>query len=390
MPRPTPPPIPLPRYGEAALADLVPGLVQALGGAANPLAVAPARAICLFVVDGLGWELLREHPAQTPFLSAMAGRALTAGFPSTTAASLASLGTGLPPGQHGLVGYTMLLPGETTLINNLSWGLYGLQPTGVATGDLTQRLVPETVQPETTAFERATAAGISVTLVGPRLHANSGMTRAVLRGGRYRPAFTLADMVATAAVALADPGPQLVYAYNPDLDLVGHIRGVDSDAWRLQLAEVDNAAAALAERLPPEALLVVTGDHGMVDLAPADRVDVGDVPALLTGVRVLGGEARARHVYTEPDAADDVLATWQNLLGDRMWVVSRDEAIAAGWFGPTVPDRIRPRIGDVVAAAYGRIGVMQRTVDPAHARLVGHHGSMTPREQLVPLLTARR
>jgi len=387
---PTPPPIPLPRYGEAALADLVPALVQALRGETNPLAIEPARAICLFVVDGLGWELLHDHPAQAPFLSAMAGRTLTAGFPSTTAASLASLGTGLPPGQHGLVGYTMLLPGETTLINNLSWGLYGVQPTGVATADLTQRLVPETVQPETTAFELATAAGISVTLVGPRLHAGSGMTRAVLRGGRYRPAFTLADMVATAAAALAEPGPQLVYAYNPDLDLVGHVRGTDSDAWRLQLAEVDNAAAALAERLPPDALLVVTGDHGMVDLAPADRVDVGDLPALLAGVRVLGGEARARHVYTEPDAAGDVLASWQSLLGDRMWVVSRDEAIAAGWFGPTVPDRIRPRIGDVVAAAYGRIGVMQRTVDPAHARLVGHHGSMTPREQLVPLLTVRR
>lgn len=383
--------VPLPRYGEAAIADLVPALLHALGGAefADPLGIEPAAAVCLFVVDGLGWELLREHPRQAPFLNRLTARALTAGFPSTTAASLASLGTGRPPGEHGLVGYTMLLPTAEVLINNLSWAPYGVQaaPDG---GDFLHRFVPEQVQPEPTAFERAAGAGLAVTLVGPRQHAASGMTRAVLRGGRYRAAFTLADLVAVAAEALATPSPQLVYAYTPDLDLVGHLRGVGSEAWRLQLGAVDRTAAALAERLPPDSLLAITGDHGMVDLAPADHVDVGDVPELLSGVRALGGEARARHVYTEDGAADDVRNAWDGVLGDRMWVVSGEEAISAGWFGPMVPDRIRPRIGDVVAAAHGAIGVMQRSVDPAHARLVGHHGSMTPREQLVPLLTLRR
>jgi len=388
-----PPPIPLPRYGEAAIADLVPGLLHAAGAAgfADTLGVEPVRAVCLLVIDGLGWELLRDHAAQAPFLSGAAGRPLTAGFPSTTAASLASLGTGRPPGEHGLVGYTMLLPGESTPINNLSWAPYGVAPAGLAPDEeLIRRAVPERVQPEPTAFERAVAGGVGVTLIGPRQHAQSGLTRAVLRGGRYRSAFTLADLVALAGAALDEPGPQFVYAYNPDLDLVGHIRGVGSEAWRLQLAAVDRAAAALAERLPPGTLLAVTGDHGMVDVAPEDRVDVGDVPALLEGVQVLGGEARARHVYTQPGGAADVLAAWRAVLGNRMWVVSRDEAIAAGWFGPMVSERIRPRIGDVVAAAYGRVGVMQRAVDPAHARLIGHHGSMTAREQLVPLITVRR
>lgn len=385
------PPVPLPRYGDAALADLVPSLLHALGASAfaAPVAVEPAAAVCLLVVDGLGWELVRDHPGEAPFLAARLGLPLTAGFPATTAASLASLGTGRPPGEHGLVGYTMLLPGEAAPMNNLSWATYGLQDGPAPGGDLLHRAVPEQVQPDPTAFERAVAAGIAVTLVGPRQHAHSGMTRAVLRGGRYRSAFSLADMVAVALEALAEPGPQLVYAYTPDLDLVGHVRGVDSEAWRLQLAEVDRAAAMLAERLPAGTLLAVTGDHGMVDVAPEDRVDVGDVPELLRGVRVLAGEARARHVHTEPGAADDVLAAWRAVLGDRMWVVSRDEAVAAGWFGPGVADRVLPRIGDVVAAAHGRVGVMQRAVDPAHARMRGHHGSMTAREQLVPLVAVR-
>ncbi|HEV7680096.1 MAG TPA: nucleotide pyrophosphatase/phosphodiesterase family protein [Candidatus Dormibacteraeota bacterium] len=387
------PPVPLPRYGEAALADLVPSLFSALGARdfANPLGVAPAAVACIFVVDGLGWELVAAHPGEAPFLNASGGGPLTAGFPATTATSLASLGTGRPPGEHGLVGYTMLLPGEETALNNLSWAPYGLQPDGgQGGGGFLHPQVPEEVQPEATAFERAAAQGIATTLVGPRQHAHSGMTRAVLRGGSYRTAFTLPDLVAVTAEVLAEPGPQLVYSYTPDLDLVGHIRGVDSEAWRLQLAEVDQAAQALAERLPAGGLLVVTGDHGMVDLATRDHVDVGDVPALMQGVHLLGGEARARHVYAHPGAAGDVLDTWRSVLGDRMWVVAGDEAVAAGWFGPTVSDRIRPRIGDVVAAAYGNVGVMQRAVDPAHARLVGHHGSMTAREQLVPLITARR
>jgi hypothetical protein len=384
-----PPPVPLPRYGVASLADLVPSLLAALGGAgfANPLGIEPVSAVCLLVVDGLGAELLAEHPGEAPFLNQHTARSLTAGFPATTATSIASLGTGRPPGEHGLVGYTMLLPGEPVPMNNLSWAPYGLSAGDGAA--LLQREVPERVQPEPTAFERAVAAGIAVTLVGPRQHAASGMTRAVLRGGRYRAAFTLADLVAVSATTLAEPGPQLVYSYHPDLDLLGHVRGVGSDAWRLQLAEVDGAAMALAGRLPAGALLVVTGDHGMVDLRPEDHVDVGDVPALLAGVRALGGEARARHVYAEPGAADDVLAAWRDLLGDRMWVVARDQAIAAGWFGPSVPERIRPRIGEVVAAAFARVGVMQRSVDPAHARLVGHHGSMTSREQLVPFAAVR-
>ena len=396
------PPVPVPRYGEASIADLVPSLLHALGaGDAFPdrldrlgLAVEPISAACLFVVDGLGWELLRDHPTHAPFLHAAAGSPLTAGFPSTTAASIACFGTGRPPGEHGLVGYTMLLPGQSFPINNLSWAPYGLPgawgPAAVDGEDLITRLPPESVQREPTAFELATAAGVAVTLVGPRAHAHSGMTRAVLRGGRYRGALSLADTIAVAAECLAQPGPQLVYAYAPDLDLVGHVRGVDSEAWRLQLAEVDHAAAELAARLPAGALLVVTGDHGMVDLRPEDRIDVGDVPALRHGVRVLAGEARARHVHAHPGAAADVLAAWRATVGDRMWVLSREEAVAAGWFGPRVSETILPRIGDVVAAAHAPIGIMQRSVDPAHGRMSGHHGSLTAREQLVPLVRVRR
>jgi hypothetical protein len=177
-----------------------------------------------------------------------------------------------------------------------------------------------------------------------------------------------------------------VYAYLADLDLTGHVRGPDSQAWAMQLAQVDRLVASLAERLPGDALLVVTGDHGMVTLRQSELVDIADVPELGAGVRLLAGEARARHVHAVDGAALDVLAAWQAVLGDRMWVVGGEEAIERGWFGPGMPASVRARVGDVVAAAHGPVGVVQRDLDPSQARMLGHHGSMTSAEQLVPCL----
>jgi hypothetical protein len=389
MPVMTPPQPQVPRYGEASLADLATSVLAMVDvpGCANPLGLEPANRACLLLVDGLGWELLQANRRWAPFLAAAAetGRPLTAGFPATTASSLGSLGTGLPPGEHGLVGYTMALPGLQRAFNCLRWSPYGIG----GFEDLRDRFPPEELQPEPTLFERAMDDGVAVSRLGPSEHASSGLSRAVLRGGAFVDVFSMGDLAATAAQRLAAARRSLVYAYHADLDKTGHVRGVGSDAWRLELANVDRLAAQVAERLPGDAALVVTGDHGMVDLRPEERIDLADQPELAAGVRLLAGEARARHVHASRGAAQDVLAAWRELLGHAMWVRSRDEAIAGGWFGPRVPDRVRPRIGDVVAAAFGAVGVLERKVDPAQARLVGHHGSMTPAEQLVPLIEIR-
>ncbi|HVA22392.1 MAG TPA: alkaline phosphatase family protein [Candidatus Micrarchaeia archaeon] len=374
----------VPRYGERSLADLVPSLLAALGtrGMRGPIALEPARRVLLLVIDGLGEALLDRHADDAPFLATHRREPLTCGFPSTTAASLGSIGTGLAPGEHGLPGYTIQLPGQERALNVLRWEWYGRG----ATADLRDRFPPETLQPEPTAFERARDAGVGVTMVGTGTFAHSGLTRAVLRGGRWVAAHGLADVVMEAARAIAAPGPRLLYAYHPELDGVGHVRGVASDAWHLHLRLVDRAVEALAARLPDDCRLVVTGDHGMVDIPEAGKVDLDDEPALRQGVRLLAGEPRARHVHVDPGAEADVLAAWRERLGHAMWVVTRDEAIEAGWFGPRTLDRVRPRIGDIVAAAFAAVGVVQRTADGPLARLIGHHGSLTADEQVVPYI----
>lgn len=377
------PPVPLPRYGTGALSDLLPSIAASLGmpGEANTLGLAPARAACVFLIDGLGWELLRAHAAEAPYLYSLldtsfagSGTPLTAGFPATTATSLASFGTGLTPGVHGLVGYSVAVPGENRLMNQLRWA---------------SDIKPRKWQPYPSVLERAAQAGITVGQVNDAMFRNTPLTRAVLAGGRYVGAEFGEPRVNGVVAQLSQPGPVLVYTYASELDRVGHGMGVDSPEWRAELSRIDDVVRMLAERLPADSALYVTADHGMVDVAPQNRIDVDQDPGLAAGVALLGGESRARHVYVRPGAINDVYAIWDDMLGDQMWVVTGEEAIENGWFGPVVEDRVRARVGDVVAAAFGDVAVVASRREPGESRLTGVHGSMTAAEQLVPLLEIR-
>lgn len=367
----------LPRYGEASLADVLPSVLAAIGvrGEIDVLDLPPTAGYCVLLVDGLGWNLLRRHPAQAPFLSSLlpSGRALTVGAPSTTATSLTSLGTGLPPGRHGVVGYTSRLPGTTdVLFNALSWD---------------QQVDPREYQPHPTVFERAMSAGVSVAAVSKRQFRESGLTLAGLRGPRYRGADALGERVAAVGEELAGSGQRLVYAYDGDLDFTGHRHGCGSAAWRHQLVQLDRFAEQLVDELPRGTALLVTADHGMVDVPREDRVDVDAVAALRDGVALVGGEARFRHVYVRPGALDEVCATWREVLDGRAQVRSREEAVDAGWFG-AVEGRVLERIGDLVVASTGRSAVEVSSVFPFESKLVGLHGALSADELLVPLLVA--
>jgi hypothetical protein len=365
----------VPNYGEGSLSDLARSMLAALGvnGAANPLALPPSPRVCLLVVDGLGWELLRDHQAAAPFLSELAinGRALTAGFPATTVTSLTSLGTGLPPGEHGMLGYQVAVPGAGRLLNGLRWD---------------KRVDPLSWQPSPSIYQRAEAAGVAAYRVAARALEKTGFSVAAMRGASYRAADSMGALVAQASAALASADRCLVTVYHAELDGTGHVFGSQSDAWFYQLAHVDKLAEQLAGALPPGTAMYVTADHGMVDSAQDERMDVDELAVLRDGVALLGGEPRARHVYAEPGAAADVLISWQETLGSRAWVVTRDEAIEAGWFGPVDP-RFAGRIGDVVAAPTGSWAIVASKAEPLESSLIGMHGSLTPGDQFVPLLS---
>jgi len=366
----------VPSYGAAALADLSSSMLVSLDPEAPPaqnvLDLPPTRRACLLIVDGLGWELLRGHPAAAPFLSELArnSRPITAGFPSTTVTSLGSICTGRPPGQHGILGYQVAIPGENRLLNGLRWDA---------------RVDPLQWQPLPTVYERATAAGIAAVHVAQGSFRGTGLTVATMRGADFRPADSMGALAAQAATALRENDRAFVTVYHGDLDGTGHVFGVASDAWYNQLAHVDKLAEQLAGALPSGTSMYVTADHGMVDVSPEDKLDVDACPELRSGLALLGGEPRARHLYARRGAAADVLAAWREVLGDRAWILPRDEAISEGWFGP-VDAAMTSRIGDVVVAAGGSLALVATQAEPRESRLVGMHGSLTPAEQLVPAL----
>jgi Type I phosphodiesterase / nucleotide pyrophosphatase len=374
----------LPRLDPALayLADVAPSVFAAMGVAGFEARI-PLRGqlagACVMLIDGLGAELLDAHAHEAPVLAGMRGQTLQVGFPSTTAAGLAAVGTGCRSGEHGMVGYTFRIPGAG-VINALRWRPH---PWG---DDLRSVVEPERVQPLSTTFERAASAGMAVTVVSNAEFADSGLTRAVLRGGRYVGVQGLGDLAASVRGVIADGG--FCYGYHGDLDLIGHLHGPGSEAWRMQLRQVDRLIESVVEGLPPGGLLVVVADHGMVTVHPEDVVDIDACASLAHGVLDIGGEARARHVYAADGAVDDVLAAWRATVADRAWVVTRDEAIDAGWFGTRIGDDVRPRIGDVVAAARGSAALVRRKVEPMESALIGQHGSLTTAEQRIPLLLA--
>ena len=373
-----------PRYGGGSLADVLPSALAVLGvpGAVDLLGLTPSlagvRRIAVLLVDGLGWYQIPTAARYAPTLAgltATVGRPLTSGFPSTTPTSLVSLGTGVAPGAHGVLGFTVRVPGTERVLNHIEWD-----------GD------PEPLrwQPVRTQWERARAAGVAVTVVSRPEYAGSGLTLAANRGGDYRGAAGVDALAATMLAALAaGAGPTLVSGYHPDLDRHGHLTGVDSVPWRIAAAEVDALLARLVDGLPPDAALLVTADHGQLDVPAAHRFDLDTDPRLRDGVRVVAGEPRVRYLHVAPGAVDDVVAAWSAVLGPAARVRTREEAVADGRFGPVPEEHLR-RIGDVVVTCRGTYAVLAtRSEPPAVSRLVAYHGADTAAEMTIPLLVVR-
>lgn len=355
----------------------MPAVAASLGlpapGGSSPLGLTPARRGVVVLVDGLGYEQLRRRGGHAPFLRSLlpSARRLSAGFPSTTATSMGTFGTGLPPGTHGLLGYEVLVPGQDRLVNELSWE---------------NGPDPFAWQPEVTVFQRLDAAGVVVTRVGPGYFDGSGLTNAALRGGHFRAAEGLPERVDATLAALRETPRSLVYLYWGDLDKVGHVHGVASWEWGEELGTIDAELRRLVESVPLDTGVTITADHGMVDSPHALRIDVAHDAELDAGVRHIGGEPRALQLYCEAGAVDDVLATWHGRVEERAWIRSRDEAVAEGWFGALEPRNL-PRIGDVIVAMRDNFAIVDsRRLRPQLLALLGLHGSLTPDEAAIPLV----
>lgn len=372
-----------PAYGSGSLADLMPSVCAVLGvpEAVDTLGLGArldgVDRIGVLLVDGMGAYNLPLLKPLAPTLGDLSGGTLTSAFPSTTPVSLVTVGTGVPPAAHGVLGFTTRRP-DGRVLNHIAWG---------------DDPDPREWQPVPTVLETAAAAGVPVTVVSRSQYQGTGLSVAANRGGCYQVADD-GPTVAASMLAALRSGPGLVYGYHPELDQAGHAAGVGSPLWAEAARGVDAILDRLVHGLPRGAALLVTADHGQFNVPVPGRYDVAD---LGPGIEAVAGEARARYLWTADGARNDVIAACRSVLGADAWVLTRDEAIAEGWYGPVSEPTVgRPgamsaehaaRIGDVVIVCRNRAVVVASGWEPERAgRLVAYHGSVTAAEMTVPLL----
>ena len=328
----------------------------------------------LFLIDGFGFDTLATFADAMPTMSRMINHGLIhTAFPSTTATSLATLTTGVMPGAHGMLGYTVQVPRSGgRLLNALKWD---------------ERVDPENWQPVETLFQRATAAGITVTHVAAKRYENSGFTRAVFRGANYKGANVVTDLVSETKAAL-QATPSFVYLYVNDLDTAGHSDGVGSDKWIAALSMIDQMVSQLMKEVPKGTRIWVTSDHGMINVD--EKIVIGQGNPLMQGVSVIAGEPRARHIYLESDspvARAETASLWQEYLQDKAMVLTREQAIANHLFGADVSPDAFDRMGEVIAIARGGVVLLDAERAEKEGAMVGHHGADSEIESQVGLLT---
>ena len=367
-----------------SICDVLPAAAALLGvpGAVDRLGLAESVAeqvdrVVVVLVDGMGWHLLPELAGDAPLLaSVLAGGAgrlsqLVCTFPSTTPTSLVSLGTGAQPGEHGILGFTLNIPGTDRVLTHIRW----------------RDDPPHSQwQPLPTWFERLQQAGVGARAVLPASFIGSGLTDAAYRGAQFLPDAPDDDYAQRVADELR-AAPGLVYGYTADLDTAAHVFGIGSPQWHEAAAGVDALLTRLVEALPAQ-----RGAAG--DRRPRRPQRPGgrsrrprrSTRGWATGVRVVAGEPRVRYLHTEPGAAADVQATWTEVLDGWAQVYSREQAVATGMFGPVNPAHLA-RIGDVVVVCTGDAAVLATGHEPPEtARLIGFHGAATDAEMAIPLI----
>src|SRR5699024_3462388 len=158
------------------------------------------------------------------------------------------------PGATGMLGYTIRHPGSGRLVNLITWADAPMEP--------------RSWQRETTLFEQATAVtgdvGSTVT-IGPARFVGSGLTMSALRGGTGATGESMAERVDVAVGALRS-GASAVYLYWGEVDHVGHVHGWGSWEWGEELMNVDAEIRRLVRSVPRGTTVLVTADHGMVDV----------------------------------------------------------------------------------------------------------------------------
>lgn len=375
--------------------DILPGLFGALNWreetcyspALKQLLGTGKRRLCLVVIDGMGQQLLsarRGHiPFMRPYLSQLPevlGQPLKTCVPSTTVAALTSLHTGLSPAKTGMLGYQCWDEDAGRVLNLITFE--GFKRPAQSWCDYP------------TFFTYATKAGMQSRALVPPDFVGSTLSEITLRDADFKVSTELSKRANDALQAFKQ-GVDYVYLYWSGLDHWGHTLGWSHPRWIQELESIDRFLSDLHSCLPGDVALVVTADHGMVNVSADTTVDIAE-SGLASQVEAVSGEPRALHIRLREECLEDhpsgnhtrsapkasVTSKWQEYVGKRGQVVSE--------YRPVYGDILLPeRIGDFTIFAKGNYQFVDtRFHNPSVLEMVGVHGALTPQEMEIPLIIA--
>jgi hypothetical protein len=376
-----------PDYSGGGFLNLIASLAEACGAAPRhaPLAaLAPeelrgARNVVLVIFDGLGERYLQANGSGGHLLRHRR-TAISAVFPSTTAAAITTSFTGAAPLEHGLTGWFVYLREAGCVGAPLPFQRRGERsPLPVAA---------QGVFREASLFD---SLQVPAVVVSHRDFIHSIYNRHHC-GRAARRAYATLDGFVAETVAAVRSGPQrkFVYAYWPVFDTLAHKHGVASAEVRREFGAIDAAFGELLARLAgTDTMLVATADHGFVDSPPERSIEL---PAALGAMLryPLCGERRVVFCHPQQGRAAEFGARAREALCERAEVRSSAELVEEGWFGPGEPHPlIAERVGEVALLMRERWTLKDWVAgEPRHLH-IGNHGGTSADEMIIPLVVAK-
>lgn len=356
------------------------------GAAAIADRIGDSDHLVFVLLDGLGLEVVEALPP-TAWLRRNLAMPLRSVFPSATASALTSLATGLWPNRHAIPGWWTYLPDKDVMVTALPfterWSGEPLPSRGVNVADVFQAA---TLLP---CFRRDAVSFL------PAAIADSAYSRYV-RGTTPAASY---DRLPAAVDAVIDrvrhaSAPTYSYLYLSSVDALSHTFGPHSSQVSEHLATLDAELARLADGLRGRGRVVLSADHGLIEVDAAHKHLLLEDDPLVRLLRVPpSGEPRSPLFHVRRGERDTFAAAFEERFGRRFALLTTDEAESLELFGPgPLTDLARGRIGDFVAVAGGPDVILYRPgpgdVPTGTELLVGYHGGLLPAEVRIPLVVS--
>ncbi|HBE20152.1 MAG TPA: phosphodiesterase [Cyanobacteria bacterium UBA11149] len=359
--------------------------------------------IILLFVDAFGWRFFQQYLEDLQFLKRFqregVASQITTQFPSTTAAHVATIHSGLPVGETGIYEWYYYEPLLDNIISPLLFSFAGdrerdtLKKTGVS---------EESLFPTQTIYHQLQDSGIESYCFQHQAYAFSPFSRVACNGAKVVPYKTVPEALVNLTEALlAQREKAYFFIYFDSIDAIAHKYSPNSPQFD---AEVRTFWLTI-ERLLHESLvgkikntlLLITADHGQIEVSPQTTIYLNRLyPKIEKFMKtnrdgnplVPAGSARDMFLYIKEEYLDEAYDLLSCKLQDRAKVYPTQTLIDEGYFGGGKPSSaLLNRLGNLIILPHKHETVWWYEENRFEQKLLGHHGGLS-REEMETIFLA--